>query len=99
LFFSAPSQRKKFEVVALYWDTVGRIDKAQDFEGSSTSIGEFMNANPKNANFPKTMGWTILLILFGVAAICGGTKWLTVLVPAALLVWYGSGAAVWSSRN
>jgi hypothetical protein len=64
----------------------------------------FKNSNPQNSNFQsssfqKTIGWTILLILLGVAAICGGTKWLIVLVPAAMLVWYGSRATVWSSRN
>jgi hypothetical protein len=34
----------------------------------------------------KSMGWTVVLILMGMAAIYGGSKWLALLIPAALLV-------------
>jgi len=44
-----------------------------------------------SANSKKSLGSTILLVVLGVAALVGGAKWLVLLVPAALLVWYGSG--------
>ena len=36
----------------------------------------------------KSMGWTMVLILLGMAALFGGSKWLGLLIPAAMLVWY-----------
>ncbi|MFZ1140910.1 MAG: hypothetical protein ABR881_15455 [Candidatus Sulfotelmatobacter sp.] len=36
----------------------------------------------------KSIGWTVVLVLMGVAAIYGGSRWLSLLIPAALLVWY-----------
>jgi hypothetical protein len=50
-------------------------------------------------NTKKSVSGTILLIVLGVAALFGGVKWLSVLVPAALLVWYGVGPALRSGRN
>jgi len=47
----------------------------------------------------KSMGWAIVLILFGVVALSGGEKWLVALIPAAMLVWYGTGQALRSGRN
>jgi len=47
----------------------------------------------------KTTGWTILLILLGVAAFFGGVKSLVLLIPAAMLVWYGAGPALRRGRN
>ena len=41
-------------------------------------------------NAKKSIGWTIVLMLFGVIALYGGEKWLVVLIPAAMLVWYGT---------
>jgi hypothetical protein len=52
-----------------------------------------------SANTGKSMGWMILLILFGVAALVGGVKWLVVLVPAATLVWFGAAPTLRSGRN
>jgi len=37
----------------------------------------------------KSIGGTVLLICFGLAAMFGGEKWLVALIPAAMLVWYG----------
>lgn len=41
----------------------------------------------------------LLLILLGMAALYGGTKMLIVLIPAAVLVWYGVGPMLGSGRN
>lgn len=47
----------------------------------------------------KSMGWTVVLILLGMAALYGGSKWLVLLIPAAVLVWYGAGPMLRSGRN
>ena len=47
----------------------------------------------------KSMGWAIVLILFGVIALFGGVKWLTLLVPAAMLIWYAAPPTVRSRRD
>jgi len=47
----------------------------------------------------KSMGWTMVLILLGMAALYGGSKWLAVLIPAALLVWYTARPRVRTGRN
>lgn len=52
-----------------------------------------------SANSKKSMGWTILLMLLGVAALYAGTMSLILLVPAATLVWYGSKPFLRSGRN
>ena len=52
-----------------------------------------------SADAKKSMGWTMLLITLGVTAFCAGPQWLAVLVPAALLVWYGAAPAVRGGRN
>ena len=52
-----------------------------------------------SANSKKSLGSTILLIVLGVAALVGGAKWLVLLVPAALLVWYGTGPMLRGGRN
>ena len=38
----------------------------------------------------KSMAWTVVLILLGMAALYGGSKWLSLLIPAAVLVWYAA---------
>jgi len=40
-----------------------------------------------NRRSNESLGWTSLLILFGVLALYGGPRWLAVLIPAAMLVW------------
>jgi hypothetical protein len=52
-----------------------------------------------SANTGKSMGWMIVLILFGVAALIGGVKWLVVLIPAATLVWFGAAPTLRNSRH
>ncbi len=47
----------------------------------------------------KSMGWTVVLILLGMAAMYGGSKWLSVLIPAALLVWYTARPRFRTGRN
>jgi len=47
----------------------------------------------------KSMGWTVVLILMGMAALYGGSKWLSLLIPAALLVWYTAKARLGTGRN
>jgi hypothetical protein len=42
-----------------------------------------------SAQSKKSVGWTFVLIMFGWAALFAGTKVLIVLIPAALLIWYG----------
>jgi len=41
-----------------------------------------------SADSKKSMGRTVVLIFLGMAALYGGSKWLSLLIPAALLVWY-----------
>lgn len=50
-------------------------------------------------NAKKSMTGTVLLVLLGVAALFGGVKSLALLIPAALLVWYGSRPALDRGRN
>ncbi len=45
------------------------------------------------------MGWTVVLIILGMAALYGGAKWLTLLIPAALLVWYTAKPPLRTGRN
>jgi hypothetical protein len=63
-----------------------------------------MNAksNPTNLIESKSwqsVGWTLLLIILGLGALYGGTNWLALLIPAAVLVWYAARPMVRSSRN
>ena len=37
--------------------------------------------------YKKSLGWAAMLIFFGVLALVGGIKSLTVLIPAAAFVW------------
>jgi hypothetical protein len=45
------------------------------------------------------MGWTFVLIFFGMAALYGGSKWLRLLIPAALLVWYAAKPSLRTGRD
>ncbi len=50
-------------------------------------------------NSKKSIAWTIVLIFLGLIALVGGDKWLVVLIPAAIMVWYGAGPALRRGRN
>ena len=52
-----------------------------------------------SVNSKKSMGWMAVLIFFGLVALFGGVKWLVVLIPAAMMVWYRVGPALRSGRN
>jgi hypothetical protein len=52
-----------------------------------------------SANSKKPMSSTLLLILLGMASLYGGPKALIVVIPAALLVWFGIGPILRSGRN
>ncbi len=47
----------------------------------------------------KSMAWTIVLILLGMAALYGGSSWLAILIPAALLVWFAAKPRLRTGRN
>lgn len=50
-------------------------------------------------NAKKSMGWTVVLILLGMGALYGGSKWLSLLIPAALFVWYTAKPGLGTGRN
>ncbi len=52
-----------------------------------------------SANSKKSMGWAVVLIFLGVVALFAGVLWLTVLIPAAMLIWYGVGPMLGGGRN
>jgi len=52
-----------------------------------------------SANTKKSMSAAVALILFGMLALFTGEKWLGVLIPAAVLVWYGAAPKLRSGRN
>ena len=52
-----------------------------------------------SADAKKSVSSTVILILLGMAALYGGTKWLSLLIPAAGLIWFGVRPMLGSSRN
>jgi hypothetical protein len=44
-------------------------------------------------------GSTLALLLFGVLAFYLGARWLILLIPAAMLIWYCAGPILRSGRN
>jgi hypothetical protein len=53
-----------------------------------------------SAQSKQSIVWTIVLIGLGLAAIYAGTRLLVILIPAALLVWYGvAQPLVYSDRD
>jgi hypothetical protein len=52
-----------------------------------------------SANSKKSIGWSIVLMLLGMVAIYAGAKSLIVLIPAAILVWFGARPILRSGRN
>jgi hypothetical protein len=47
----------------------------------------------------KSASWAIVLVLLGLLAFYGGTRWLLVLIPVALMIWGIAGPAVRSGPN
>ena len=47
----------------------------------------------------KGYGSTLALLLFGVLAFCLGARWLILLIPAAMLIWYSAGPILRGGRN
>jgi hypothetical protein len=52
-----------------------------------------------SADYKKSTSATAILVILGVAALFGGARWLTVLIPVAILVWYGAGSIRRTGRN
>lgn len=52
-----------------------------------------------NAESKKAVGWTIVLFVLGVAVLYGGARWAALLVPAAMLAWYGAKPRLRSGRS
>jgi hypothetical protein len=52
-----------------------------------------------SVNSKKSTGSMLLLVLLGIAALYGGTKALIVLIPVAVLVWYGARPILRGGRN
>ena len=52
-----------------------------------------------SANLKKSVGWTVVLVILGMAALYGGSKWLSLLIPAALLVWLAAKPSLRAGRN
>jgi hypothetical protein len=52
-----------------------------------------------SANSKKSLSSTLFLIVLGITALYGGTKTLPLLIPAALMVWFGVGPILRSGRN
>jgi Na+/H+ antiporter NhaC len=52
-----------------------------------------------SANSKKSILWTIVLIILGMAALFGGAKWLSLLIPAAMFVWFAAKPSLRTGRN
>jgi hypothetical protein len=52
-----------------------------------------------NTRHKQAIGATFVLILLGLVVLITGVKWLTVLIPAATLVWYAASPRMRSGRN
>jgi hypothetical protein len=52
-----------------------------------------------SAQSKKSIVSTALLLVFGIAAVYGGPRWLAILIPAAILVWYAAAPLLRIGRN
>jgi hypothetical protein len=52
-----------------------------------------------SAETKKSTGWMVVLMVLGVAALYADSKWLAILIPAALLVWHEASPVLRSGRN
>ena len=62
-------------------------------------IGTFGEEVSMSRESKKSVSWTIVLVLLGLLAFYGGTRWLLVLIPLALMIWAIAGPAVRTGRN
>lgn len=46
-----------------------------------------------SAEVKRSYGLTFVLFTLGVLAVYGGTRWLLILIPAALIAWYAAGGS------
>jgi hypothetical protein len=47
----------------------------------------------------KSASWAIVLVLLGLLAFYGDSRWLLVLIPVVLMIWGIAGPAVRTGRN
>jgi hypothetical protein len=52
-----------------------------------------------NSDSKRSMLCAVVLVFLGVIAIIGGARWLALLIPAAMLIWYGARPELGSGRN
>lgn len=52
-----------------------------------------------NLNNKKSIVSAVVLVLLGVIAMAGGTRWLAFVIPAAMLIWYAAGPMLGSGRD
>jgi hypothetical protein len=62
-------------------------------------IRTFAEKDSMSRESKKSVSWTLVLVLLGLLAFYGGTRWLLVLIPVALMIWGMAGPAVRSGRN
>jgi hypothetical protein len=55
--------------------------------------------NIMSAEAKKGYGSTMLLLILGVLALYGGARWLLVLIPTAVVVWYAAAGAAFRRRR
>jgi hypothetical protein len=52
-----------------------------------------------SAEAKRGYGSTIILMILGVLALYSGARWLMLLIPVALLVWYAAGQVTFRRRR
>lgn len=52
-----------------------------------------------HCNSTQSAAWAIVLIVFGIVAFFGGVRWLFLLIPAAMLIWFRVGPGLRTGRN
>jgi hypothetical protein len=52
-----------------------------------------------SAGLKGNYGSTMVLLILGVLALYGGARWLLVLIPAAVLVWYAAAGETFRRRR
>jgi hypothetical protein len=59
----------------------------------------FVSAVLMSADYKKSTGATVILIILGLTALFAGARWLTLLIPVAVLVWFSAVSAWRTGRN